>query len=1413
MGLLLGKAAISESRTLDDLCKLAASKEPENAQSIQHDVGTEERVDDNSAFYDTISTRETEQQVPPTNTPKSHSLLGIEPKTEEWLTTIEGLILDHKFVEAQEEVQLFVDQNDICGKFLGGGLQFQVCVANEDAVGAWNRFWHSLRLMLEILKVDSGKLQAPFVQRLITKWVDEFYELLVDEELFWECTLCLRAGMAINAIFPTVEGSVEGSSLCFHRLGVAGNSTSDDMNLGEAHKILYRALIFVQHRYNSTRIDDLLANQLFQLLLLQDNILFNSMKIFNPALCLIQAWEKFGGDYVASVQKLREWTGEISSISEKKIECHGSNVDEETFAAGEAREQEMEYGHGAELLWQRELEIKSSGFLGLYFYYKKDYFQAEESLFKSISVALEHHKELARDSLLDNVMDLFGKALFDTLSHLGKLEPYFSWFESQLHLIEALSFKYLLEHRFGQWLFEAGHRMSDRKVMDRSLELLWKSGRALVQDGDIDNIESGIFAYGDSIRVAMIMNEDNFDKPWEIVEEALGYSEIRDDEEKRLWEQLWEVAKNSCKPILNGNSVYKLQRAKRGLEKAREFALQVTVEEDSIFFQSHIEFSMASLLLDCTSFEIVAYRVYVEEAINLLVNVCKRLDERLDGEAFSNDASELLKEARNVLQHAYGLADKHQEAGETSLHSYPMSLTDNKRTVLSKSAEAMSLSSLKLHDTALKAMNVAILEVERIPELRDDWELQVLLLINRSSILHEAGQTEKSLEDKEVAKQLCESHDFAFGGSMEIFEGFMSLLSVYIDSEDFEAAWRLVEGIDATARNNFASGPTGEFVDKYAYWEHLKSKLMLMTVPKEKEASAFFKNTSTDFTAATGVFTPFCMDAMCSTEMPLATRHAIVDEGKLVIGRDGRLSEDVQTPMSCETRKILLRCYQYVIEEDGEQAAKELQKAIDDLELLLHGSRNTSISLDVVHMYALQAVVYVVFGNHTKAYTSIERARVQMERTQKECDPMYDRAKEYVKFHMNASAQSAADAGRNLISRFTNAQLQIPTVMEFGWVQTLEESSLFYRRMEWIAVEHNNELEGLLWAERGQMRLFMRIVESYKKSAGATGEESTRRQRAEAEGKFDRDDAYAVQVLLKTLKSCPKNVAIVKYSYSDLHDILVVYLLAEAGKKRSVRLISDVGREFRLLFNKSEGCDKKLEDCGKKLNRYVKELLFEIKAKKDSAAQQYLSTLHELLVEPILPDLPNACDTLLFSHQGLLSRVPFHALYDASKKKFLIQQKRVGYIPSVRALGYCFDRQDEYRERFSRGILGPPFLAGNPSPMGKGMVQLENAKKEAQAVAEILGNKSYAHVDEAVTKRAVKEALCSSCMTLLSTHCDDKALILQASGQQQQEGFARSACLLQTEVRSRDLVLLSLSIRTCLRSSNLKVANIGCVQK
>lgn len=97
-------------------------------------------------------------------------------------------------------------------------------------------------------------------------------------------------------------------------------------------------------------------------------------------------------------------------------------------------------------------------------------------------------------------------------------------------------------------------------------------------------------------------------------------------------------------------------------------------------------------------------------------------------------------------------------------------------------------------------------------------------------------------------------------------------------------------------------------------------------------------------------------------------------------------------------------------------------------------------------------------------------------------------------------------------------------------------------------------------------------------------------------------------------------------------------------------------------------------------------------------AKKLLSILHSILIEPIQDQLRDRCTNLVISHpHGFISQIPFQTLYDETRGDFLILQKTLCVVPSIRALHRCFQRQAQ--ERWED--LKPPLDSDSPWKLGR----------------------------------------------------------------------------------------------------------------
>ncbi len=124
------------------------------------------------------------------------------------------------------------------------------------------------------------------------------------------------------------------------------------------------------------------------------------------------------------------------------------------------------------------------------------------------------------------------------------------------------------------------------------------------------------------------------------------------------------------------------------------------------------------------------------------------------------------------------------------------------------------------------------------------------------------------------------------------------------------------------------------------------------------------------------------------------------------------------------------------------------------------------------------------------------------------------------------------------------------------------------------------------------------------------------------------------------------------------------------------------------------------------------------------------------------------CSNTIFAPHEILHSVPFCGLHN--KETFLIQEKTISLISSVRALHQCFIQQQAFEVACRSETVGLAFVAGNPEPLGLGLDELKGATEEAEKVAELLNVEAI--VCGRVTKEAVFKDLSSACLVVLGTH-------------------------------------------------------------
>lgn len=131
------------------------------------------------------------------------------------------------------------------------------------------------------------------------------------------------------------------------------------------------------------------------------------------------------------------------------------------------------------------------------------------------------------------------------------------------------------------------------------------------------------------------------------------------------------------------------------------------------------------------------------------------------------------------------------------------------------------------------------------------------------------------------------------------------------------------------------------------------------------------------------------------------------------------------------------------------------------------------------------------------------------------------------------------------------------------------------------------------------------------------------------------------------------------------------------------------------------------------------------------------STLFDLLVKPILPHLKR--ERLIIIPHGVLHAVPFAALQNSRKRRYLLEDHIVSYAPSVQSLAYL-----QWKKSISRGEA---LVMGNPTSY---LPSLPGAEREAKAVAGLLGTAPL--LGAAASEKNVRQRIGSVGLMHLASH-------------------------------------------------------------
>jgi len=118
--------------------------------------------------------------------------------------------------------------------------------------------------------------------------------------------------------------------------------------------------------------------------------------------------------------------------------------------------------------------------------------------------------------------------------------------------------------------------------------------------------------------------------------------------------------------------------------------------------------------------------------------------------------------------------------------------------------------------------------------------------------------------------------------------------------------------------------------------------------------------------------------------------------------------------------------------------------------------------------------------------------------------------------------------------------------------------------------------------------------------------------------------------------------------------------------------------------------------------------------KLQKQSKETLAKLYSLVLEKPLKDILPKYSSLIISPDGALRLLPFEALYDAKKSKYLIEEKNLKYIPSGKELIRLFKFAKKAENKNQAVVIADPDFNKNViAPKAEEMVPTPNTKRGA----------------------------------------------------------------------------------------------------
>ncbi|KAK3752311.1 hypothetical protein QZH41_001498 [Actinostola sp. cb2023] len=184
-----------------------------------------------------------------------------------------------------------------------------------------------------------------------------------------------------------------------------------------------------------------------------------------------------------------------------------------------------------------------------------------------------------------------------------------------------------------------------------------------------------------------------------------------------------------------------------------------------------------------------------------------------------------------------------------------------------------------------------------------------------------------------------------------------------------------------------------------------------------------------------------------------------------------------------------------------------------------------------------------------------------------------------------------------------------------------------------------------------------------------------------------------------------------------------------------------------------------------------------------------LEKLHQWLLSPFLSKI--TAPEIVIIPEGSLYLLPFAALRDPATKRYLSQDKRLRFSPSLTNLTLHHRVPEDYYSHSGSLIIGDPTNDEIPE-----LIDLPGSRKEAERIAELIGG-VHPLIGRQATKSAVLERLPEVCIVHLACHiCLSKSVIILAPNDDTEGApidedayLLKGEEVMKTKVRARLVVL------------------------